>query len=173
MVRTIKRRDPSRPALWYLSYNHPHTPLVPLQAYLDMYRDIEIELPRSGSWLDDDDVPFFVRAVRGNWNHFSDREVRAIIRAFYALCTHVDHQLRVVIGTLREEQVLDDTIILLTADHGDMLGTHGLWAKRLFYEDSARIPMAKTFGRPAAVPWHNWARPGSIPWRNWPILHRP
>lgn len=141
MVRLIKRRDPSRPQLWYLSYSAPHPPLVPLQAYLDMYRDVEIELPPRGSWLDREDVPFFVRAVQGNWDYFSDREVRDILRAYYAMCTHVDHQLRVIIGTLREELLLDDTIILLTSDHGDMLGTHGLWAKRLFYENAAKVPM--------------------------------
>ena len=37
--------------------------------------------------------------------------------------------------------LLDDTIICFTADHGDMLGNHGLWAKRLFYEASANVPM--------------------------------
>ncbi|GAB5375539.1 MAG: hypothetical protein AcusKO_20010 [Acuticoccus sp.] len=59
-------------------------------------------------------------------------------RAFYALCTHIDAQLRLVIGTLREEGVLDDTIILFTpADHGDMLGDFGFYAKRLMYEGSA------------------------------------
>ena len=61
-------------------------------------------------------------------------------RAFYALCTHIDHQIRIVIGTLREEGLLDDTAILFTADHGDMLGNHGLYAKRLFLEPSARVP---------------------------------
>ncbi len=39
MVRTIKRRDPTRPAFWYLAYRHPHPPLVPLTAYLDLYRE--------------------------------------------------------------------------------------------------------------------------------------
>lgn len=141
MVRHIKRRDPSRPSLWYLSYTHPHTPLTPLSSYLDMYRDVDIELPPEGSWLEGDNVPYFVQAIRGNWNYFSDREKKDILRHFYALCTHIDHQIRVVIGTLREELILDDTIILLTADHGDMLGTHGLWAKRLFYEQSTKIPM--------------------------------
>jgi arylsulfatase A-like enzyme len=47
----------------------------------------------------------------------------------------------VVLGTLREEGLLDRTIILFLADHGDMLGNHGLWAKRLYYEDSACVPM--------------------------------
>ncbi len=62
-------------------------------------------------------------------------------RAFYAQCTHIDHQLRVVLGTLREEMMLDNTIILFTSDHGDMLGNHGLWAKRTMYEWSNNVPM--------------------------------
>ena len=54
-------------------------------------------------------------------------------RAFYALSTHIDHQLAAVIGTLREQGLHDDTVIMITADHGEMLGNHGLWAKMLFY----------------------------------------
>jgi arylsulfatase A-like enzyme len=73
--------------------------------------------------------------------HYSAAFIRATRRAFYALCTHIDHQLRVVIGTLREEGLLDNTVIMFLADHGDMLGDHGLWAKRLFYEGSANVPM--------------------------------
>ena len=45
-----------------------------------------------------------------------------------------------MIGTLREEGLLDNTAILLTADHGDMIGDHGLYAKKLFYESSACVP---------------------------------
>ena len=67
--------------------------------------------------------------------------IRTAQRAFYALCTHIDHQIRIVLGTLREEGILDDTVIMFLADHGDMLGNHGLWAKRLYYEDSACVPM--------------------------------
>ena len=85
--------------------------------------------------------PFALKQIQGKHAHLKDAEIRRIRRAFYALCTHIDHQLRVVIGTLREEGLLDDTIILFTSDHGDMLGNHGLWAKRLYYERSANVPM--------------------------------
>jgi len=61
-------------------------------------------------------------------------------KAFYALCTHIDHQIRTVIGTLREQELLDDTIVFFIADHGDCLGNHGLWGKNTFYEDSTNIP---------------------------------
>ncbi len=142
MVRVIKRRDPTRPALWYLSYCHPHPPLVPLQVYLDIYREMQIDAPSMGEWADDpESLPYRLRAVRDFGELRTDREIRQARRAFYALCTHIDHQLRVVIGTLREEGVLDNTTIVFASDHGDLLGKHGLWRKSLFYEDSARVPM--------------------------------
>ena len=53
----------------------------------------------------------------------------------------MDNQLRTVIGTLGEEGVLDQTVILFTTDHGDMLGNHLMYGKSVFYEDSAKIPM--------------------------------
>ncbi|GIV76647.1 sulfatase-like hydrolase/transferase [Litorilinea aerophila] len=143
MARMIRRRDPTRPGFWYLSYCHPHPPLAPLQAYLDLYRDLAPDRPYVGDWAeeDTDSLPYALQAVRAHWGPFRPEQIDRIRRAFYALCTHIDHQLRVVIGTLREEGILDNTIILFTADHGDMLGNHGLWAKRLFYEYSANIPM--------------------------------
>jgi choline-sulfatase len=142
MARAIRRRDPTRPGFWYLSYNHPHPPLVPLAAYWDIYRDVEPGLPQIGSWAQDfKSLPYRLQAHRDGWAALTESQVRTALRAFYALCTHIDHQLRLVIGTLREEGILDRTIILFSADHGDMLGQHGLWAKRLYYENSANVPM--------------------------------
>ncbi len=142
MSRLIQRRDPTRPGFWYLAYSHPHPPLAPLQCYWDMYRDVELEPPTCGDWAERlEDLPFALRATRFNGDLLSEQLMQSAYRAFYALCTHIDHQLRVVIGTLREEGLLDSTVILFTADHGDMLGAHGLWAKRLFYEPSANVPM--------------------------------
>ncbi len=142
MARMIQRRDPTRPGFWYLSYTHPHPPLVPLQIYLDMYRDVDPGQPYLGNWpRDKDTMPCRMNNRLIDSDRYSAEMIRDIRRAFYALCTHIDHQIRVVIGTLREERLLDNTIIMFLADHGDMLGNHGLWAKRLFYEDSARVPM--------------------------------
>ena len=142
MCRTIKRRDPTRPGFWFLSYRHPHPPLTPLQSYLDLYREIEIDTPYRGDWAATTNrLPFSLQAKRYVDDKLNQLQMTMARRAFYALCTHIDHQLRVVIGTLREEGLLDNTILLFTSDHGDMLGNHGLWAKRLFYEDSANIPL--------------------------------
>lgn len=145
MARTIKRRDPNKPAFWYLGFRHPHPPLVPPQAYVDLYRNIELDEPYLGEWAKDEsdkgDLPFAVQALQARTNLYSDAQLAEAKRAFYALCTQIDHQIRYLIGTLRLEGLLDDTIVLFTSDHGDMLGNHGMVAKRIFYESSANIPM--------------------------------
>ena len=139
MCRTIRRRDPTRPSFWYLSYTHPHPPLVPTEFYWNLYDENDLPEPDIGDWAHNfADLPYRLKLQQ---HGLDERLARLARRAFYALCTQIDHQLRIVIGTLREEGVLDDTILLFTADHGDMLGTHNLWAKRLFYEQSANVPM--------------------------------
>ena len=143
MCRVIKRRDPEKPAFWYLSFRHPHPPLLPMQSYIDLYRDmgIEIDMPYTGAWTQEENPCFSLQVDFDRGSKFSTEQIRGARLAFYALCTQIDHQLRVIIGTLREEGLLDNTVICFTSDHGDMLGNHNMWAKRLFYESSANIPM--------------------------------
>ena len=145
MSRIIHDRDPDRPGFWYLSYMAPHPPLWPLREYLDLYRDVPVDSPVMGDWAGDfESLPHALRVRSdqgGGINGALPHEVDLARRAFYALCTHIDHQLRVVIGTLREEGILDDTIIAFTSDHGEMLGDHGLWAKTVMYEPSANVPL--------------------------------
>ncbi|MCF3936677.1 sulfatase-like hydrolase/transferase [Acuticoccus sp. M5D2P5] len=139
MCRTIKRRDPTRPAFWHLSYTQPHPPIVPLAAYFERYARREIPAALTAPWAEN--VPYALASARGFWEQLPPERLADVRRAFYALCTHIDAQLRLVIGTLREENILDDTIILFCSDHGDMLGDYGLYAKRLMYEGSANVPM--------------------------------
>ncbi|MEO1018244.1 MAG: sulfatase-like hydrolase/transferase [Pseudomonadota bacterium] len=142
MARVIKRRDPTRPAFWYLSYTHPHPPLVPLATYMNYYRQFAMEPALSAPWAEDfENLPHAIKLMRDFYPGYSGTVLDEIRRAFYALCTHIDHQLRVIIGTLREEGVADNTIIMFMADHGDMLGDFGLFAKRTYYERSANVPM--------------------------------
>ena len=143
MSRTISRRDPGRPGFWYLSFSAPHPPLTPLQAYLDLYRDVEIDRPTTGNWSrDHESLPNSLRfrnlgaLVNASW-----QEQVLARHAFYATLTHIDHQIRLLIGILREESILDDTIIVFTSDHGHMIGEHGLWIMTPFNEMSSKIPL--------------------------------
>ena len=142
MSKFIHRRDPKKPGFWFMSFHHPHPPLAPLAEYMDIYRDIEIDAPHFGDWTKDPGaMPFALQLRRHQRDSYPEAAVRMARQAFYALCTHIDHQVRLVIGVLREEGLVDDTAVLVTADHGDMLGNHGLYAKSVLYDDAAKIPM--------------------------------
>ena len=142
MCRVIQRRDPTRPAFWYCSFIAPHPPITPPRDYLDMYRDLGVDDPIIGEWAKDiDSWPFYLKSHRNKWLEMSEQETRLARIGFYAQCTYIDHQLRLVIGTLREERLLDNTIIMFTCDHGDMLGNHNLFCKPPMFEYSAKIPM--------------------------------
>ncbi len=137
MMMQMKRKDPTRPAFYYISYQFPHPPLVPLQEYNDMYTLDEIEQPFFGDFLDDS---FIMQSFCEDAKQYSKKEILLAKRAFYAQCTHIDHQIRLLIGTLRETNLLDDTYIVFLSDHGDMLFDQNMVAKRCFYEGASNIP---------------------------------
>jgi arylsulfatase len=142
MCRTIHRRDPERPAFWYCSYSAPHPPITPPAEYLRMYENRDIEAPYSGDWTSQESIPRALEIQRHTKpSPGIDKDMEFSRKGFYAQCTYIDHQIRLLIGTLREEGILDDTILLFTSDHGDMLGNHGMWAKPTFLESSCRVPM--------------------------------
>ena len=61
--------------------------------------------------------------------------------AYYANTSYFDSKVGELVTTLKQAQVLDDTVVIVTADHGDMLGERGLWYKMNFFEHSARVPL--------------------------------
>lgn len=142
MCETIMRRDSSKPGFWYLSYNHPHPPLAPLKQYLDLYAEMDIDLPKIGEWARNQDKgPAYCKNYWDLYSHMQNPVlIEQAIKGYFALCTHIDHQIRLVLGTLREQGILENTAIAFIADHGEMLGTHNLWQKNVFYENSTKVP---------------------------------
>ena len=142
MCRVIQRRDPTRPAFWYCSFIGPHPPVAPPREYLELYQRLGTGEPCMGEWATDvEALPYALRWHRGRMPRMNSTEIGLAREGFYAQCTYIDHQIRLLIGELREEGLLDDTIIMLVCDHGDMLGNHGFWAKPPMFEWSAKIPM--------------------------------
>ena len=140
LCRAVRRRDPKRPAFWYLGYRHPHPPLVPPQRFLEFYRDVEIDEPHYSEWCKNENLPTILQAFTKRYN-LNATETEWARKHFYALCTHIDQQIGALVGTIREEGLLDNTIIMFTSDHGEGLGNHGIWAKQNFLEDSTNVPM--------------------------------
>jgi len=71
----------------------------------------------------------------------SDAQVRNARHAYYANITYFDNLVGQIVGTLEETGLADNTVIILTSDHGDMLGERGLWYKMNYFEHSVRVPL--------------------------------
>src|SRR5260370_37838645 len=71
----------------------------------------------------------------------TEAQVRAARRAYYGAVSYVDDQIGILLSTLREARFSDNTVVMVLADHGDMLGERGLWYKMNFFEPACRIPL--------------------------------
>jgi choline-sulfatase len=71
----------------------------------------------------------------------TDAQVRAARRAYHGAVSYVDDQVGSLLGALRDAQLDANTIVIVLADHGDMLGERGLWYKMSFFEPACRIPL--------------------------------
>ena len=138
------RGSDERPLCLVTSFIHPHDPYATRQKYWDMYAHDEIELPRVPRPAARDNDPHSLRlekAIALDAVDIGDDEIRNARRAYYGNVSYVDEWLGRLRATLEDCGVADDTTIIFTADHGDMLGERGLWYKMSFHEWSSRIPM--------------------------------
>ena len=142
-LHDLARADDPRPWLLVVSFTHPHDPYVTRGRYWDLYEDRDIPLPTVGA----DDVPLDPHTARlrkvsaMDEVQISPQDVRNARRAYYGNISYLDEWTARLTDTLDALGVADDTVVVLLADHGDMLGERGLWYKMNFFEGSARVPM--------------------------------
>ncbi len=125
------------------SFIHPHDPYVAKPEWWDLYSDEEIEMPAFVPALADQD-PFSRRLMDGieaSYVPLTDEEIRRARRAYLANVSYFDSKVGEVVRALEETGEIVNTIVIVTADHGDMLGERGLWYKMNFFEHSARVPL--------------------------------
>jgi len=139
----LRKRDPSVPFFLVVSFIAPHPPLIPPAFYLERYLRLTLPEPVVGDWaappphggLGDD-----VSAARV---HLRGEALRSCLAGYYGLINHVDDQIRRLLNPVNgiQRETGANTVVLLTSDHGEMLGDHHLFRKSLPYEGAARIPL--------------------------------
>ncbi len=141
----LARGGEERPFCLVTSYIHPHDPYINRPEYLDLYREDDIDLPATSladALAVDDPHSRRLRAAMGMDDPApSEAQVRAARRAYYASVSYLDARIGELLGALQETGFAEDTLILFTGDHGDMLGERGLWFKMSWFEHSARVPL--------------------------------
>ena len=151
-INFIERRDPEKPFLLVTSFIRPHSPYDPPQPYWDMYARKEVPGPVVGDWAHVHDVPRDGRSITA-WRgkRSPEEEWRARV-GYYGSISHVDNQIGNLLSFLKKEGVYHNSLIIFTADHGDMMGDHNLWRKTYAYEGSARIPLIVKFPNSMGLP---------------------
>ncbi len=139
---------------WLFSLNifDPHHPFDPPREYLDRYLDDfeNIPLPnyRVGEledkpvWQETDHQGAYGGVGGFPYEDMSDSDHRLIKAAYWAMVDLIDKQVGRLLQILEETEQLEDTIIIFTSDHGEMLGDHGIYLKGpYFYESAVRVPL--------------------------------
>lgn len=141
-----------RPFLMVTSFIHPHDPYEPPREHWDRFAEVDIPDPAHPEVPDAalDPHSHRLRTMCG----LDEREpgiddVRRARRAYYAAISYIDDHVGAVRHRLEELGLAENTVIIVTSDHGDMLGEKGLWYKMSPYEQSSRVPLI--MGGPAEV----------------------
>ena len=119
----------------------PHPPYVARRKDYELYRD-QMTLPRKHLDYADEQHAFLRQ-----WREYTgaidvtEEEVLRSRSAYWGLVTSVDAMIGQIIEALHDNDLADNTLIVYTSDHGDMVGEHGLWWKHVFYEESAKVPL--------------------------------
>jgi choline-sulfatase len=136
------REHAEKPWVLFVSFVRPHFPLIAPEEFFALYAPDQMPWPRLyGRGKPSHPV---LRALREcmNYDDYFDDEasVRRAIAAYYALVTYLDHNVGRVLSALRMAGLSDATRVIYTSDHGDNVGTRGLWGKSVMYEESAAVP---------------------------------
>ncbi|MFG0259597.1 MAG: sulfatase-like hydrolase/transferase [Phycisphaerales bacterium JB041] len=130
------------PFFLYLSFTAPHDPRTPPEPDLARYRDNPPPLPanfRPVERFDNGEMTIRDEAL-APWPR-TEATVREHLADYYAMITHMDRQIGLLLAAIDETGRADDTLIVFFADHGLAVGSHGLLGKQNLYEHSTKAPL--------------------------------
>ncbi|CAN0598861.1 unnamed protein product, partial [Ectocarpus sp. 12 AP-2014] len=139
------------PFALFWSVNPPHPPYqyVP-EKYLEPYKDKNLEelLVRKNVNLETnaEDLAFHKGATRGR-THLA----REHVRNHFAMVTGIDEQIGRVLEALKEQGLDENTIVVISSDHGEMMGSHGLMSKNVWYEEAINVPFVIKWPKNIAI----------------------
>lgn len=149
-IRFLETRDRSKPFFLMASFVRPHPPFDAPKNYFDMYYGKDLKEPAVGEWVDPSLTERDGRTM-DSIHGCKDAELRhQAMAGYYACITHIDHQIGRFITALENDETYNNSIIIFTSDHGEMLFDHQKFRKVLPYEGSTRVPLIIHVGKKVA-----------------------
>lgn len=128
------------PFCMVVSFTHPHDPYVARPEWWELYGHNSVDLPAAAK-ADDPHSRRLMKGIEADVIEPTADEIRNARHAYYANTSYFDSKVGELVQALEESGQIDNTIVIVTSDHGDMLGERGLWYKMTFFEHSARVPL--------------------------------
>ncbi|MEM7019701.1 MAG: sulfatase [Pseudomonadota bacterium] len=143
----LNNRDADKPFMMYLSHKAVHATFQPAERHTEQYSDAEIKLGKAPPT--EADVPMWVRNQRNSWHgdefpYHNELPLAEFKRQYHRTLSAVDDSIGQLHQWLRDNDLEQNTIVILMGDNGFMFGEHGLIDKRNAYEESMRIPLLMT-----------------------------
>ncbi|WP_245587881.1 choline-sulfatase [Desulfovibrio inopinatus] len=142
-IYDMARDGDNRPFCMVVSFTNPHDPYICPKAYWDRYDHDAIDMPRVGHIPYEQCDPHSQRLRRAyamDEDEMSQEAIRNARHAYYGQISYLDDKIGQIFKALDDTGMRQNTVVILTADHGDMLGERGLWYKMSLLEGSARVP---------------------------------
>ena len=138
------RRDDDAPWMLTVSFTHPHDPYQATAEFWDKYDHDDIHLPRVGK-LEGDDLDAHSQRLRQHYS-LDDHDVspdamRKMRHGYYAAISYIDAKVDRLLQVLDDCDQTQNTIVMFTSDHGDMMGERDLFYKKCFFEWASRVPL--------------------------------
>jgi choline-sulfatase len=139
-LRELARGGDGRPFFLTVSFTNPHDPWEVRARHWELYDGVDVGRAATGPASDPHSRR--LREMSGlDGRPLTDEEVARARRAYFAAVSYADERIGEVLSALEACGHADDTVVVFTADHGELLGEHGLWYKMSFLDPSARVPL--------------------------------
>ena len=128
----------------FVSFISPHYPLISPPEFYDLYNPIDLPLPKQRPNDGTADTEWW-KAFENCyiWDRFfkNDEDRRIAIASYYGLCSFIDNAVGKIMATLKSTGLDKSTRVIFLSDHGESLGSRGLWGKSTMYDESISIPL--------------------------------
>lgn len=142
----LRQRDTTKPLLLNAMFLAPHPPLHIPEPWYGAVKAEDFSLPENVGVYYPRQSPLQMYNLTGIvGTRYGRDHWKEAWRVYLGLVQMLDHCVGRILEELKRQGIYDDSLILFTSDHGEMLGSHGLFQKMCMYEESARVPLYMKF----------------------------
>ena len=147
VLEQLLTAHPERPVFLWVSFPKPHPWWTPPERFWQQYLEADVPAPEPVSAEFVNALPTYLKLNYYGWNLdlLEQEDITNSVRAYYACTEYMDYCVGLILDLLEVHGLVEDTLVVYTSDHGEMLGHNGLYFKGCFYEPAVHVPCVMRF----------------------------